>query len=205
MVNDLYYFKTALSPQGAILIPNTDIKKVYESQDTENETKTVFEWLIQQAKGFRLYDINAYFVLAMKEECKMVVTPTWDVLGPYSIADRSVRVSIDEIPEDSTYSELLELARKLTPDDKKLAFPPGQYHFVTGNEYRLGVKEILSKDSADSEEGCSPATEDASSLVPTNFKLVVGKDGEQETFKLNKAVISCFLPGLESLIGDMSV
>ena len=159
-------------------------------------------WLQEKAKGFRLYDIASSFILAMKEENKIITPRIIEVPGPYEIDDTYAECHIEPIPSESlVYKELFELARNLTPPDKKPSCPPGSYVILSTESYILKVEEIgrhAGVEAKDDEDNGQAETN-----VPLDFDLVVGEGDNQRTIHTNKAVVAYFFRGVEALADDL--
>mmetsp|Transcript_14189 Transcript_14189/g.30977 ORF Transcript_14189/g.30977 Transcript_14189/m.30977 type:complete len:214 (+) Transcript_14189:172-813(+) len=203
MGRDWYYFKAICNSGYAVMVTNKDVKEVHSpgSSDTDgvgftdplNEDEV--KWLLDQAKGFRMYQLADSFVLIMKDNDKILEPPTLHVAGPYEIEDQFARCTVEEAPKGAEYNGLLEIARKLTPEGSKLSFPPGRYCFSMTSSYLVTVKELqatkdetkVSAAQGRKEEAETHQPSELKRGVPSDFELVVGTGEKQKTFATIKA------------------
>ena len=127
-------------------------------------------------------------------------------------------VDIEEVSKGQEYTELLGLARKFTPSGSKLSFAPGKYSFAA-TYYTLEVKQLKRSDFSsdgtgdnvddDSGDGTDDDDDDdihALVTVPEtvlfDFKLIVGKGKNKKTIGVNRALLFCSFPHLETMLSD---
>ena len=180
--------------------------------------KEDIDWLLDRAPGYNAYQLGESFVLFTKDDNDLREAPRVDVPGPYEIEDEYyfVRFKIEEAPKGEEYTELLELAGKFTPPGSKLSFAPGKYSFATTTSYMLEVEHLKRSDSSsggtgdkaddhsssDARSHSDDDDSDATATVPFDFELIVGKDKKKETIGVNRALLFCSFPHLESMLRD---
>lgn len=215
---DWYLFKALASSGYAVMIANKDIKEVRSagSSNKENEqfddplNEEEIEWLLDQTTDFKAYELGKSFVLFMKKDHQIVQPPTLDVPGPYEIEERYVSCEIEKAPDGDEFNELFALARKLTPQDNKLSFPPGRYTFSMTSEYLMQVEELkrmeakLTASDQQAPTDVTMAPSEVETSIPFDFELVIGKEDKKNIIHTHKSVLACFIPKFESLVGDLT-
>jgi hypothetical protein len=169
---------------------NTDIKLLKDPLD-DNETT----WLLGQAEGFKVYGLGASFCLFMKEKHDgLLCCPSMTLPGLREIDERVVEIEIEEAPQGDEFDVLSELARKLTPQGRKLSLALGRYTFSSITEL-IYVKELTKTSPA-------PTECDTACHFPFDFEIVVGEGEKKKTIQTNKAILPCFLPKFESRLDN---
>lgn len=114
------------------MVSNKDINQVRSPGSCNADTNFIsallekpdIEWVLDQAKGFKVYTLGDSCILFMKPNQKLLTPPVLFVDGPYEIEERFAKFTVEDAPEGNEYDELINLARKLTPEGNKLSFPP---------------------------------------------------------------------------------
>jgi len=157
-------------------------------------------------------------VLFTKGHSDIRKTPSVSVPGYRIVEDRYklFRFDIEEAPKGEEYTELLELARKFTPSGSKLSFAPGKYSFVA-TSFTVEVKQLKRSDSSSDgtcdniDDNSGDGTDDDDDIhalvtVPEtvlfDFKLIVGKGKNKKTIGVNRALLFCSFPHLETMLSD---
>lgn len=233
---DWYDFLTIYSSGNAIMVTNQDIKETYSlgssnngikethnlgSSSTENESffdhplnSEEIDWLIGHAGGYKAYQIGVNFVLFTKAHNDMREAPSLEVPGPNEIEEQFVQCRIEEAPEGEEYSELFELAGKLTPPGRKLSFAPGKYSFSATSTSLIRVEQLKRSSSSsdctsekanlDNDEKNKHLVQlEIPTTVPSDFELIVGKGQKMKIIETNRALLFCFFPHLETLVRDV--
>ena len=117
------------------------------------------------------------------------------------------RFKIEEAPTGEEYTELFELACKFTPPGSKLSFAPGKYSFAATNSDLIYVNQLKKPDS--SQESNTVTYDDdilARATIPAtvliDFELIVGNGDKKKTIGVNRALLFCSFPHLETMLGD---
>lgn len=228
---DWYDFKAACSSGYGIMVRINDVKEAREPGSSKPEVELEDEedmmnnilseddlaWLAEQATGFKMYNIASCFVMLMSEDDTMLEPPTVDVRGPYESDPDTLQCNLEPLPSDNPlYSKLVDVASKLTPKGKKMSCAPGRYLFSTPSSHRLTVEELNTdkkKEAAstsmdlDSQKMASKSADyavAAGGSLPSDFDLVVGKGDKLQSIAVNKAILYCFIPTIETLVeGDV--
>lgn len=187
-----------------------------ESSDDDSEgsfdgldEKTV-EWLVEQTKGFHLYSIGPQFILVAPE--RLIELPGLSLAGPYEITDRPFEIAVSPgVGKEDLDSKLLEIARKLRPTNTlKLPFRPGtcKFHYTDSGmikqihyEYR-DTSSLSDPEEASLEQPPTFVSVLDQDVLPNDVSLLVGKSDAQKTIQVNRAVVSCFVDGFDTLLGD---
>ena len=176
------------------------------------------------APGYNVYQIGKSFVLFTKGYHNLYTSPTLEVDGPYELEGNAlVEFKIEEAPMGQEYTELFELACKFTPPGSKLSFAPGKYTFVATVADLIEVKQLNKADSSSgdtsdcdskwnrsnsSSEGPCKRMKlddnniDGAATVPFDFELIVGNGDKKKTIGVNRALLFCSFPHLETILGD---
>jgi hypothetical protein len=237
MGGDQYSFMALWSSGCAILVLNKDIKEAYRQgssnkdvdannvEDTRStmsdDDKDVLddpldeeetEWLLNHAKGFNAYQIGNSFVLVMKVPHNLQEAPPLNVWGPRDPEETFfVKFGIKEASKGEEYTELVEVARKLTPSGSKLSFAPGVYTFSTTYSSIMEVRHLNGSDlfSDSATEKASTDDDDDKKTndhlqqeIPTDFELIIGKGNKKKTIRVGRAILFCYFPHLETLVND---
>jgi len=152
--NFFYRFNAFSTSGNAIAVLLKDAKEVhcfgssYTAKDpndlTDGLENNEITWLLDQAKGFRVFRIGQSLLLFMKENECIVKCPGFHVEGCPGEdglnADYNATMTVEKATQGDDFNVLSELARKLTPQGKKLSFAPGRYCF--GSTFFLDVVEL---------------------------------------------------------------
>ena len=207
-----YDFKTICSSDYAIMVTNKGIKETHRPGSTKEDVKEKMhssigeededlldaplhkedvEWLLDRAPEYNAYQIGESFVLFTKGQNDMREAPCLEVPGPYEIEEeyRLIRFHIEEAPKGELYTELFELAGKFTPSGSKLSFPPGKYSFATTDSWLLKVKQLK-------------RWSNYNTTVPLDFELIVGNGDKMKIIGVNRALLLCCFPHIETRFGD---
>jgi hypothetical protein len=224
---DNYFFDAVFCPFG-ILVLNKDIKEVYNQLGRSDENTepclkdSLFlreiDWVIDQCNGsdrqksddagFDLYQICDTFVLITKQT-RLHDVPMLRVEVPHKILDKRLHCQVMPVDPEKPdeYDSLVAIARRLTPEGNKLSFPPGEYSFSSGHECSYEkLKNWRSKASTTGEKKYKwmpDAYFHDGARIPSDFQLVVGSGEKQKTIDTGKALLSCYLPKFDDLVGDI--
>lgn len=214
------------------MVTNKDIKEVRklagssskQSNDTESDndqwedpplSRDDILWLLDQTPpDYKMYEISSTFVMfIMKADDKLVESRNAvDCVGPYEIEEHYVQCDIDAAPIDGDdYRELCALACEFTPESSgKLAFAPGRYLLSSTEFDHLHIAELQRSEKESQKTNAATTTNleyvgTNGTNIPADFELVVGGGEKQKSIPTNKAVLACFLPNFETLLGGDTI
>ena len=184
------------------MVQTKDVVEVHKQKTSNGSNKVKAEWVLEQCKGFKAYKLSNSFLMFMKEN-EELVTVNKEVPGLYYTYERNddyqARFTVKEASEGPEFDELVELARKLTPPDKKLSFRPGKYLAMAPKGWILDFEELTGRRN----DSSSNANLQETTRIPMNFKLVVGKGDFQFTIETNRDIMIHFFPSLMAKVENI--